>query len=204
MFPVESEWIAKALSKCSPRQSKTVANLGSSTLEFRTVDQPHIEANVIKPLEDAGWTIVNIDLKEAEGVDLVADITQSSVREKYKESFELTICSNILEHVVDIDLAINSLVAITKRRGWILITVPYKYPRHLDPIDNMFRPTPAEIATRIKGLEFEIVDQEIIRVDDPNAYSVRKSRFPLWGYRNKLKYALGFRHKVSAILLQLK
>ncbi len=86
-----------------------------------------------------GWSIVNVDLKAEEGVNIVADVTQSNFSAELQFS-ALTICTNMLEHVEDISLVIENLLKITIKGSFILLTVPYKYRKHLDPIDNMFRP----------------------------------------------------------------
>jgi hypothetical protein len=37
--------------------------------------------------------------------------------------------------------------------GYIIISVPYSYPYHADPIDTYFRPSPAELASLFPGCE---------------------------------------------------
>lgn len=205
MFKQESLWIKNAIEKIKPTvQFNEVANIGSSTKFFREVMQPHIHENIIAPLTKNGWILFNVDMKAEDGVDLVADVTQSNFSDNFKNKFALTICTNLLEHVEDIDLVINNLIAITKSGGYILITVPYKYKIHLDPIDNGFRPTPFEILERFKGIDKKVIDENIIVITDIDQYKIKKSKIPLWGYRNLLTYYLGKRHKTSGILFQIQ
>ena len=146
MFREEAIWVEKALSKIDPLSSNNlVANLGSSTAYFREIIQPHIHRHIIIPLEQKGWNIINVDLKKEDGVDVVADVTKPNFSLLVKPA-ALTICTNMLEHVEDIALVVENLKKIVIKGGYILLTVPYKYKKHLDPIDNMFRPTPDEIA----------------------------------------------------------
>ncbi|HNF29028.1 MAG TPA: hypothetical protein PLY81_01980, partial [Chitinophagaceae bacterium] len=76
MFREEAIWINNALAKIKPLQDNNlVANLGSSTAYFREVIQPHIQQYLMQPLANNGWNIINIDLKQEDGVDVVADVT---------------------------------------------------------------------------------------------------------------------------------
>jgi SAM-dependent methyltransferase len=205
MFREESLWIKDALQKVKPcDENNNVANIGSSTAHFRQVVQPHIDANIIKPLQINGWKVFHVDVKHEEGVDLVADVTSPTFSEPYNDRFAITICTNLLEHVEDISLVVTNLVAITKTEGHILITVPYKYKLHYDPIDNGFRPTPQEIVNLFKEVAEHVIDSKIISISDVDQYRVKPSRFPLWGYRERLTYYLGKRHKTSGILFSIK
>lgn len=205
MFREESLWIKNAIQKLKPvNGNDEVANIGSSTDHFRRVIQPHIHANIIGTLLSSGWKVFNVDMKKEPGVDLVADVTKENFAEPFKERFSLTICTNLLEHVEDIRLVTKNLVAITKSGGHLLITVPYKYKLHYDPIDNGFRPTPQEIVDLFKEVAEYIVDSKIIAISDKDQYRVKKSRFPGWGYRERLAYYFGKRHKTSGILFSIK
>lgn len=205
MFREESLWIKNALFKIRPLHKESeVANIGSSTDYFRRIIQPHIQSNIIDTLQHSGWNVVNVDLKKEPGVDVVADVTNKAFSEGLEDRFELTLCTNLLEHVEDINLVINNLVAITRSGGHILITVPYKYKIHLDPIDNGFRPTPQQIVDLFKEVAEYIVDSKVITVTDIDQYRIRKSRFPVWGYRERLGYYFGKRHKTSGILFSIK
>lgn len=205
MFREESIWIRHALQKLKPvAGAADVANIGSSTAHFRQVIQPHIHSNIIDSLQKSGWNIFNVDVKSEDGVDLVADVTSPVFAGPFKDRFAITICTNLLEHVEDIPLVVKNLVDITKSEGHILITVPYKYKLHYDPIDNGFRPTPQEIVNLFKETAGYIIDSMIISISDVDQYRVKASRFPLWGYRERISYYLGKRHKVSGILFSIK
>lgn len=204
MFREESLWIKSAIQKLKPEAGNDeVANIGSSTDHFRRIIQPHIHQNIINTLLATGWKIVNVDLKREKGVDVVGDITKVTFSEPLKDRFSLTICTNLLEHVEDIKLVAKNLVDITRNGGYLLITVPYRYQIHLDPIDNGFRPTPQQIIDLFSDVAESIIDSKIISITDKDQYRIRKSRFPLWGYRERLSYYLGKRHKTSAILFSI-
>jgi SAM-dependent methyltransferase len=204
MFTEEAKWVEDALRLIKPLPSnKKVANLGSSTAYFREVIQPHINKHVLQPLKENNWQVFNVDLKPEEGVDEVADCTKKEFGQKYANQFGLTICTNMLEHVLDIPLVVQNLLDVTDNNGYIMLTVPYKYRIHHDPIDNGFRPEPKEIFNLFPSNKVSTVTEKIIVIDELDYYPVRKSRFPLWGQRERIKYKLGIKHKVSGILLKV-
>jgi len=203
MFSEEAKWIEQALQMIIINDDKTAINFGSSTLYFREHIQPHIQNYIFGPLEKKGWNILHVDIKKGEGIDMVADLTDASFNTSFKVKAALVICTNMLEHVTDIKLAVNNLITACKQNGYMLITVPYKYKKHLDPIDNMFRPTPAEIADLFTHANVNVIDDGIITIEDKSYYRIKKSAIPFWGYRERLLYYLGKRHKVSAVLLKL-
>lgn len=204
MFREEAIWIESALSKIKPSANNTAANLGSSTSEFRQKIQPHIHQHLILPLLKNGWKVLNVDMKKEDGVDVVGDLTSPSFGNQYKDQFALTICTNMLEHVENIPLVIKNLIEVTQSCGHILITVPYKYKIHHDPIDNGFRPTPQQIVHLFNDVAENVVSSHIIVVTDKDQYKIRKSRFPVWGYRERIAFYFGKRHKTSGVLFSIK
>lgn len=204
MFKQEAEWIGEVLSAIDASGLKEAANLGSSTLLFRTKVQPHIQERIIDPLKAKGWQICHIDMKAEDGVDIVADVSDPEIALRFKDRFGLTICTNMLEHVTDIDLVVKNLQAITSDGGYIMLSVPYRYRVHHDPIDNGFRPTPNEILGLFPAERIICVAKRIISITDRQYYPVKKSRFPLWGYRERIAFFFGKRHKVSGVLINVK
>lgn len=154
------------------------------------------------PLIDNGWNVVNVEIKDSDGVDIVADVSSYSMLDTLPRS-SFIICTNMLEHVPDISLVVKNLLEVTKDGGYILITVPYKYKKHPDPIDNMFRPSPDEIVNLFPEGAIEVLEKGIITIKDKKYYLL-KSRFPFWGRRKLIGYYFGMRIKVSGILLRVK
>ena len=71
---LESKWLGERLAAISDDQLFPLLNIGSSTLEFRTVTQPYIDHNIFTPLRKRGGTVYHADIKAAPGVDLVGDL----------------------------------------------------------------------------------------------------------------------------------
>jgi SAM-dependent methyltransferase len=64
---------------------------------------------------------------EKRNVDLVADATRIPFPDS---SFDLVICSEVLEHVYRSDLAIAELKRVTRPGGWLYLSTPFLFPIH--------------------------------------------------------------------------
>ncbi|QEC69093.1 class I SAM-dependent methyltransferase [Panacibacter ginsenosidivorans] len=204
MFRQEAKWVGDLLKNIDTIRKPVIANIGSSTALFREALQPHIHEHIFKPLQQKGYPIYHVDVKEDNGVDMVADITQPTFATQHTNAFDIVICTNMLEHVEDINAVVQNLYTACRNNGYLLITVPYKYKKHLDPIDNMFRPTPEEITALFKPGQVQQIAAQIITITERSYYKKKRSHYPLWGYREIAGYYLGIRFKVSGVLLQVK
>ena len=202
MFREEAIWVREVLINL-PLLGKKVANLGSSTSEFRQIVQPHINKEIIIPLEDKGAIITHIDIKKDAGVDIEADLTAMDFSDAVNLIFDLVICTNMLEHVEDISLVVNNIFKICSPNAYLLITVPRRYPLHFDPIDNGFRPRPEELSALFsERVRCRIINSKVISIKDSNYYPVKHSRFPIWGYRLRIRYWLKYYYQVTGVLIQ--
>jgi hypothetical protein len=158
MRPQEADWIRAALMSRGADEMSPIAHVGSQTLEFRTRKKPHIENSLFRPLRQAGYRVVNIDIQEDAGVDVAGDLTDPAFVATLKTmGFRSVICANLLEHLADRGPLSAALVDIVAEGGRVVLTVPYSYPYHPDPIDTLYRPSPADLAeafprmTLVKG-----------------------------------------------------
>ncbi|MDP1632882.1 MAG: hypothetical protein Q8L66_15805 [Caulobacter sp.] len=156
MFAREAAWIAAELSDLDAAGMSPMLNVGGSTLAFRTREQPWIHNELIAPLEARGVRIVHLDMKEAEGVDIAADILSDDGFDRAAAvgARALLLC-NILEHVLDPETLAARAMALVQPGGLVVVTVPHSYPYHRDPIDTLFRPTPEEVAALFPGATIE-------------------------------------------------
>lgn len=135
-------------------------NLGSSTGHFRTVEKPHIEAELFAPLRNAGIEVVHSDLKPASGVDVAGDILDPVVQQTLvSKGFRCVLLSNLLEHVTDRAAVAAACEAIAGPGGLVLVTVPSSYPYHADPIDSGFRPAPEELAALFRKSRLVLAEE---------------------------------------------
>jgi hypothetical protein len=209
----EAIWI-NSVTKKNNYRIKKLLNIGSSTLEFRTIAQPHINQYIFKSLKNNGAECFHLDLKKDSGVDIQCDIlNEDQVKRISKDNYDSLICSNLLEHVEDISKTCNNLSNFIGQKGLIILTVPHVYPKHNDPIDNLFRPTPKELSNffpNCKIIEEKILDIKPIFVTN-SLFKIFKSFIRLFLPFFKLKgYETNFwsivwlfkKRKVTCLLLE--
>ena len=169
MLIKESEYLKEVIKEL-PGSNLKILNFGSQSRAFLR-EQPHIEENIINTSLGLGHKIVNLDIQEVEGVDLVGDIFDDNFYEELiKAKFDVIFVFNLLEHVTDLDLMIHRIQGLVDKGKYIVFSGPYKYPIHLDPIDNNFRPTLDEVISRFPSCD-------LIKGDTVKDYTYRKYLF---------------------------
>jgi hypothetical protein len=156
MFEVEADWVETSLRNLPTDSISPCLDLGSSDLAYRTEFQPWIDARVFQPLALRGVAVHHCDLKDAPGVDLVADLMRDDDHARLLAiAPKLVLCCNILEHVPEPAAFAARLATLVRPGGRIVLTVPHRYPYHEDPIDNRFRPGIQEVADLFPGFAVE-------------------------------------------------
>lgn len=143
----EAREIARWFEELDLPKGTVCLNVGSSTLDFRSRIQPHIQSELFDVLEAKGFKVIHCDMKEAEGVDEVGDLMDPEFR-KHLAGYraQIMLCSNLLEHLEDPVQFATACGDLVVPGGYGFFSVPLSYPYHPDPIDTMFRPTPEELA----------------------------------------------------------
>jgi hypothetical protein len=125
----------------------SVLSVGSGDRDFRSRFQPWIDGEVFDRLDEREIPVLHHEMVAAEGVDVVGDLRDESVRAGLSRRGVRTIlCLNVLEHVPEPDMVVLAIEAALPPGGRAILTVPRRYPYHADPIDTMFRPSPEELA----------------------------------------------------------
>jgi SAM-dependent methyltransferase len=207
VFVEEAAWVERALARLELPAGARVLDVGSSTREFRTEVQPHIDRHVFAPLRARGVRPVHLDAKDADGVDVVLDLSDPALdpAAALGERFDVVLCMNMLEHVVDRERTADRVLALVAPGGHLLVTVPRSYRRHLDPIDTMYRPSPRERARLFRGRRpgVELVLAETVPIARSEYYRYHRSRNPLWARRETLRRRVPpLRWKQACILLR--
>ncbi len=147
MFRREAEWIGAHLAALPVEAISPLINIGSSTGDFRERIQPWIDEAIFRPLRERGVAVIHVDLKDAPGVDMVANIFEDEGFERMKAVRpKMALLTNVLEHVLEPGVFTRRCLELLEPGARLLISVPRSYPHHNDPIDTMFRPTPEEVA----------------------------------------------------------
>jgi len=163
MSPEEARWFGRVLGATDGAALSPVLNLGSSTLEYRTLTCPHIDSFMFRPLAEKGVRVLHADMKEGVGIDVVGSVLDESTQAKLLGlGIRSVLCNNVLEHVVDIDAMCRALSGVCPKGGLLLISVPHGYPFHPDPIDNGFRPGVRELAELLEPHGFDLRSGELV------------------------------------------
>jgi hypothetical protein len=117
----------------------------------------------MRPLTDRGVQIVNMDLKDAPGVDIIGNILDPVVRSRILSiGVKAILCNNLLEHVTDVKAMCNALAETCPPGGTLCLSVPHAFPFHPDPIDNGFRPSLLDLERIFTPLGFRVEDGEVV------------------------------------------
>lgn len=149
MWLYESEQYIKLLEENLPRKAKTALDIGSEGEEYRNIRQPWIK-NLYNYLQNRGVVISTMDLDQESKATIIQDITQPIEK---LGNFDLVMATHLLEHVPKelIPIVITNIELLVKKGGLLIVSVPYKYPYHERPIDNMWRPTWQELNDIFNG-----------------------------------------------------
>jgi SAM-dependent methyltransferase len=152
MLLEEAKWLNRQLSSLRSDDLYPMCNLGSSTEHYRTVQQAHIDKYLFAPARMKNLEVIHVDAKDGPGVDLVANLTDSTLPARLAQyNIRSVMCCNLLEHVPNRMTVRDVVLSILKPGGYLIATVPYRFPYHEDPIDTMYRPTVAEVAALFPG-----------------------------------------------------
>jgi len=111
--------------------------LKSISLNYKNLDILEIgsgdeekKQSVISIFKDAN-TFLQTDIKE-EYNHMFLDITRPL---EIENKFDLVICTSVLEHIFEMNLAVENLKKLVKKEGHLFISVPFIYPLHDEPAD---------------------------------------------------------------------
>lgn len=177
MLKREAQWLGSQIASLDDDHLFPLLNVGSSTRAVREIHQPWIDEYIFAPMRRRGGTVVHLDLKADEGVDIVGDLYDPVCWTTVKNrGFRSVFCSNVLEHVTDREGLCRKLVELIPAGGYLIVSVPRAFPYHPDPIDTMFRPDVQELVALFPGTRclagqvvdcgtvFGLLDRNVIRL----------------------------------------
>ena len=146
MLEREAHWVGEILDRLQPDRISPLLNVGSATASFREQVQPWIDQRVFAPLRNRGVVIHHLDIQHGDGVTLCGDLIDDAfVAGLSGRGYRALLCCNLLEHVPDPRTICSKLEGLLPAGGYLVVTVPHRFPYHPDPIDTGFRPTVAEL-----------------------------------------------------------
>lgn len=173
-------WTRAALEGIALPEGSRALDIGSSTLHYRTVEQPHIEHEVLAPLRARGVEITHLDAKDAPGVDVVCDLDapDEGLAGRLGEH-ELVLVASVLHYLRDPERAAALAAGAVAPGGHLVAHHPESARRSFDPVDRRLRMSPGDLAGMFERLGLERVAAESVRIDDPRYYRGLRSR-PSW------------------------
>lgn len=144
-------------------QSPVVLNIGSSTQAYRSIEQPHIDEQIFRVLEERGFNVLHVDRKAAAGVDIVGDLSDAGLAGRLAQlNPHAVFCNNLFMHLREkaVPQVIATIDALVPSGRLLYLSSSSRYPYTPDPYDNGFRPAADGLAALFPG--YEIVDAEIV------------------------------------------
>jgi hypothetical protein len=118
-----NRWISTTLpAVAAGAPAGAVLDVGCGEQPFRPLIEAHHRAYVGMDVVQNATGTVSV-FGDLEHVDVSAT------------PYPLVVCTEVLEHVVDIDLSFRGLRRLTVTGGLVLITVPFLFPVHMAPYD---------------------------------------------------------------------
>src|SRR5262245_56566951 len=161
MYIRESEWLGRRLASLPSDELFPMLNVGSSTEDYRTIQQPWIDQNIFAPIRKRGGKVYHLDMKEARGVDIVGDLLDRKFLDGIAQmKVRSVMVSSLFQHVTNRQEVSDVLLSIVPPGGYMIVSGQKSFPYCPDPIDTMFRPTIEEMHKHFPGTE--IVNSAII------------------------------------------
>jgi SAM-dependent methyltransferase len=131
----------------------------SASVPARIIDIGCGEQPLRRVVEENGGTYFCLDVEQnsTASVDVLAFIDRElpSPWPDTSQMYDVVLCTEVLEHVSDWNAAFRNLRRLTAPGGSVLITCPFVFPLHMEPVDY-FRSTPYSIQQFAESHDFSI------------------------------------------------
>lgn len=139
-----------------------LSQLKTNELDANALDVGAGECPLREEVENAGYLYQSLDIEQnAQGtIDHITRIdTDFPISLNGPISYDLVICTEVLEHVAFWESAFKNLNALTKIEGHCIISVPFVYMPHEEPHDY-WRPTDHAIILYGEKFGFQVIHAE--------------------------------------------
>lgn len=194
----ESSYMQQILRALPDRSfPSSCVNLGCGNINKLKTQKPWIFTNVFDYLMTQDCRVIHTDVTLWPGVDTQADLMnlESLAFTKTLQKPTLFVLANVLEHIPTGQKTnvMDNIFSCMAPGDYLLVSVPYSYPYHPDPIDTLYRPTSAEL---IELLPLDWVHHCVIQAGSfwhdlsgmSLAKKIRKLLKPLWPFCRPRQY----------------
>jgi len=108
-------------------------------------------------------TVKTLDIDPESGANYIADLCQNNSQVIADNSFDIIVCTEVLEHTLQPFDAVNEMYRMLKPGGLVLVSAPYDFRIH-GPLPDCWRFT--EHGLRALFKEYEIVKLEGLEQED--------------------------------------
>lgn len=197
----EAKFIGEALKAL---EVDVCINLGAGNIVAQRSRKPWIDQQIFEPLARRGAKVIHTDSKMFPGITRIIDLSIAKSIEQISTftGRKCILLCNVLEHVPK-DHHGSMLTTISKsmnKGDSLIISVPFDYPYHADPIDNLYRPSSKELELLL-DLEWKASNEieagsfasDLAQMSMPKAF--RKLIKPIWPFQRIRK----FRENISRL-----
>lgn len=160
MLKNEARWLQAELARLPAAALTPLLSIASGQETVRTRAQPWIGERVFAPLQGRGVEVFHHERDAGPGIDVVGDLQDAGVVASLSGlGARSVLCCNVLEHVEPRSSVTRALEAIVAPGGFLIVTVPHRFPYHPDPVDTMFRPSVADLEAEFSSLHLRRGDE---------------------------------------------
>ena len=161
MLIEESIWIGEKINNLSSN-SYPILNVGSSTKEYRTNRQSHIQKNIFSLVPNEAENVIHLDMKSADGVDLVGDLYDSAFLEEIKKyKVKCILFNNVLMYIDQEQRKklCKILYEILEKDGYLIVTNSFIFPPapHKQLLETLKVVKPSKIEGFFMSILFGII-----------------------------------------------
>lgn len=103
-----------------------------------------------------GNNFITMDFLERLYPDIVADITNNDLEGNY---WDLVICSQDLEHIFEVQKAVDEIFRILKPGGYAILDCPWEFPYHgVGDYDDYWRISESGMRKMVQKAGFQIIE----------------------------------------------
>ena len=204
MLLEESIWVGEKIDEIILLNSLPILNVGSSTKEYRTQRQSHIQKNIFDLIPNESKNVIHLDMKAADGVDIVGDLYDRNFLEEIKTlKVKCILFNNVLMYLDKKQRKKLSeiLNEILEKDGYLIVTNSHVFPPAPDPVESYYRASPDKLQQELFE-NFNIIDAKIIENNysfnkqlkaRPNLIPIKIARFLLPFYKfDEWKFMLNY------------